>query len=151
MAPQAGRLAYLMTGDRVLAEDIAQEAFLRLGLRLPFIRDPSKLEAYLRKTVINLAKGHRRKQRSSDRLPSWEIVGQPIAGSPDIEVHHVVVEALKAIPYRQRAALVLKFYEDLSEAEIAHLLGCAPGTVKSLVSRGKDAMRDQLERTMNDG
>ena len=145
-ADDAVRLAYLLTGDRALAEDLVQDAFVRLAGRLAHLRDPGAFEAYLRRTLVNLSYSYfrRRKveraylarQRAETGTPNW----------PDrsIEDQEVLWRALGRLSPRQRAALVLRYYEDLPERRVAELLRCRPGTVKSLVSRGLETLRDEM-------
>lgn len=110
-----GRLACLLTGDAALAEDLVQEAFTRAFARFAHLRRPDALASYLRRTVVNLAhKRHRRAQTEhahAERLHA----GSALVTQPDVGVREELWEALGALPYRQRAALVLKFYEDTSE------------------------------------
>jgi RNA polymerase sigma-70 factor (sigma-E family) len=146
-APRAGRLAYLLTGDEHLAEDLAQEAFLRLMGRLGLIRDETAIAAYLRQSIVNLARKHWRKrgsERAYLRREGRSLVVD-VSSSHDLAARDELWEALGRLPYRQRAAIVLRFYEDLSEAQTARVLGCAVGTVKSSVSRGLRQMRQGLD------
>ena len=69
---------------------------------------------------------------------------QPVHPGPDVATQESMLQALRGVPARQRTALALRFYEDLSEAETAAIMGCSPGTVKSLVSKGKDNLRELL-------
>jgi RNA polymerase sigma-70 factor (sigma-E family) len=145
-APRTGRLAYLLTGDAHVAEDLAQEAFVRLIGRLGAIRDEEAIAAYLRQSVVNLARNHWRKrgsERAYLRREGPALVAEASA-RPDFEARDELWEALGSLPYRQRAALVLRFYEDLSERQTARVLGCAVGTVKSSVSRGLRQMKERL-------
>jgi RNA polymerase sigma-70 factor (sigma-E family) len=145
-APRTGRIAYLLTGDPELAEDLAQEAFVRLMGRLSSIREDAAIAAYLRRSIVNLARKHWRRlghergfvrRGGSDPVPSAQ-------GHPDIAGRDELWRALGTLPHRQRAAIVLRFYEDLSERETARILGCAVGTIKSAVSRGLQRMREEM-------
>lgn len=141
-APGAMRLAYLLTGDPVLAEDIVHDAFVRVAGRLRSIRDHDAFGAYLRRAVVNLARSHFRHQRVVRRhleRGTGVVFGQ----SPEAEVdaRHALWEALQRLPQRQRAAVVCRYYLDLPERVTATVLGCRPGTVKSSLARGLAALR----------
>ncbi len=143
--PGAVRLAYLMTGDPMLAEDLAQDAFVRLTGRFAHLRNPDAFPAYLRRTVVNLVRNHYRRlklERSHlESVGADSSVSDELPDGVDVEA---VRSALLELPYRQRAAIVLRYFEDLPEQRVAELLGCRPGTVKSLVSRGLSALRAGL-------
>jgi RNA polymerase sigma-70 factor (sigma-E family) len=145
-ADGAVRLAYLLTGDMSLAEDVVQDAFVRVAGRLMHLRDPGAFDAYLRRTVVNLSHSHfrrRRIERAYLQRAKHEAVTSSAFERP-LEVRDEVWTALRTVTPRQRAALVLRFYEDLSERQVAQLLNCRPGTVKSLVSRGLETLRAEL-------
>ncbi len=141
----AVRLAYLLTGDRSLAEDLVQDAFVKLAGRFTDLRDPGAFEAYLRKTVVNLARMHfRRKRVERAYLDRERRQPRRNAALPDVAAHEEMKRALLSLPPRQRAALVLRYYEDLSEGQIADILRCRPGTVRSLLSRGAVGLRAHI-------
>jgi RNA polymerase sigma-70 factor (sigma-E family) len=148
-APDAVRLAYLLTGDRALAEDLSQEAFLRMFGRFRDLRNPDAFEWYLRRTVVNLARSHFRHLKVERTYLDRE-GRRPEAKSPDAREalgdREEMWETILRLPERQRAAIVLRYYEDLSEAQTAEVLRCPVGTVKSLVSRGMDRLRAELSR-----
>jgi RNA polymerase sigma-70 factor (sigma-E family) len=140
------RLAVLLTEDGGVAEDVVQDAFVALRRRWHAV-DPAAAAGYLRTSVVNAARSvHRR--RSVARRYAW--VGQSRDEPPaDLAVllaeeHREVVEALRRLPQRQREVLVLRYWSELSEAEIAEALGVARGTVKSSASRGLAALEQQL-------
>jgi RNA polymerase sigma-70 factor (sigma-E family) len=138
----AVRLAYLLTGDKALAEDLAQDAFVRLSGRLMHLRDPAASEPYLRRTVVNLANGHFRRRKVEQRyLATQASRPDALPGGLDPHEKDVIWTTLMTLPPRQRTAIVLRYYEDLSEAQTADVMRCAAGTVKSLVSRGLDKLR----------
>jgi RNA polymerase sigma-70 factor (sigma-E family) len=145
-APGAGRLAFLLTGDRDLAEDLAQEAFVRVIGRFGSLRKPESFDAYLRKTVVNLSRGYFRKRRSERNYLKKEgpRLAAQVSPAPDISNKDEIWRALESLTPRQRAAIVLRYYEDLSERQVADVLDCSVGTVKSLTSRGMDALRKQM-------
>ena len=147
-ADDAVRLAYLLTGDRALAEDLVQDAFVRLAGRLVHLRDPGAFDAYLRTTVVNLSNSHFRRKRVER---SYLQRARGALGTQDgswsdrsFEDRDALWGALGRLSRRQRAAIVLRFYEDLPEREVAEILTCRPGTVKSLVSRGLETMRNEI-------
>jgi DNA-directed RNA polymerase specialized sigma24 family protein len=128
------RLATLMTGRVEIARDVVQEAFVKLHVKWPGVRDPG---AYVRRSVVNGCRSHHRWERRRR--------GRPAAGEPsvDLAVDHTLA-ALDRLPHRQRAALVMKFYEGRTEREIADALGCRPGSVGPMVQRALERMRDAL-------
>jgi RNA polymerase sigma-70 factor (sigma-E family) len=146
-ADGAARLAYLLTGDRQVAEDIVQDAFVKLAGRLAHLRDPGAFDAYLRRTVVNLSRSYwRRKkvERAYLKREQGAIGSEPVAGGSSLEDRELLWHAMAGLTERQRAAIVLRFYEDLSEERTAELLNCRPGTVKSLVSRGLETLRAEI-------
>ncbi|MEA2477366.1 MAG: hypothetical protein QOF16_1429 [Actinomycetota bacterium] len=147
-ADSAVRFAYLLTGDLAVAEDLVQDAFVRLTGRLVHLRDPEAFDAYLRRTVVNLSNSHFRHKRVEraylERARTG--AGEHVIDAQDrsLEDRDELWAKLETLSARQRAAIVLRFYEDLSEAEVAQVLKCAPGTVKSLVSRGLEKLRSEM-------
>lgn len=140
---EALRLAYLLTGDASLAEDLVQDAFVRLAGRLLHLRDPGGFHAYLRKTIVNLARSHFRRRAVERRFLEHQL--EPPATEPtELSERDRTRRALAALPLRQRTAVVLRYFEDLSEAQTADLMGCRPGAVKSLVSRAMSTLRTTL-------
>jgi RNA polymerase sigma-70 factor (sigma-E family) len=144
-APRAFRLAYLLTGDRNLAEDLVQDAFVKLIGRFADLRNPSSFDAYLRRTIVTLSYGLFRRRRTERAYLAREqgLVERRNEVLPEVERNDELWRQLQRIAPRQRAALVLRYYEDLSELQSADVLGCSLRTVKSLVTRGIQAMRDQ--------
>jgi RNA polymerase sigma-70 factor (sigma-E family) len=141
-AAEAIRLAYMLTGERALAEDLVQDAFVRLAGRLVHLRDPDAFDAYLRRTVVNLANSHFRRKRLERAYLRRSGAERPPAGDmPDVDRRDELWSDLQRLPARQRIAIVLRIYEDLPEQRVAEILGCRPGTVRSLVSRGLAEMR----------
>ena len=109
-------------------------------------RDPDAVEAYLRRSVVNLCRKHwRRMSRERSFLRrEGPVIASRTTALPDVARRDALAGALDRLPYRQRAALVLRFYEDLTERQTARALGCAVGTVKSLVFRGLQALREEI-------
>jgi DNA-directed RNA polymerase specialized sigma24 family protein len=131
------RLAWLMTGSRELAEDVVQDAFVQVNLRWSTIDTPV---AYLRVAVVNGTRAHARRVSRVLAVP-----GEPVRPvlPPDLDETWQLLTQLSA---RQREALVLRFYADLSFEQIASALQCRLGTAKSLVHRGLARLRELMER-----
>ena len=150
-AAEAIRLAYFLTGDRLLAEDLVQDAFVKLAGRLVHLRDPGAFDAYLRRTIVNLANSSfRRKRVEREYLRRSAAEPAPVADAHDTDRRDELWRDLQRLPARQRTAIVLRIYEDLPEARVAEILGCRPGTVRSLVSRGLAQLRIHV-RSGRDG
>jgi RNA polymerase sigma-70 factor (sigma-E family) len=130
------RLARLLTGSPAIAEEVVQEAFLKMQQQA---HTPLNPEGYLRTTVANLSRSHlRRLHLERRRLP------EPPATTTIPEVDETWA-AVCRLPFRQRAVLVLRFYEDLTEPDIADVLGCRVGTVKSRLHRALATLREELQ------
>lgn len=146
------RTAYLVVWDAVEAEDLVQECLLAVARRWPRVRRMDHPHAYARRVLINLAlDGARRRTRHRQELVGDEAA--TLAATPDessarrlnaVGVRSELIEALGMLPPRQRAVLVLRYFEDLSEAQVAELLGCSVGTVKSTASRGLTRLQAAL-------
>jgi RNA polymerase sigma-70 factor (sigma-E family) len=145
---QAVRLAYLMTSDANQAEDIAAEAFAKVYVRWSKgqVRD---VGAYLRRAVANEANSKLRRRYLERREASRRTGDERGVRLLDEDAadRDEVWAAIRRLPDRQRHAVVLRYYEDLSEAETAEILGCSVGTVKSQVSRGLAKLERMLETT----
>lgn len=143
--PAAGRFAYLLTGDHAVAEDLVQEAFVRVLGRFGHLRVPDAFESYLRRTIVNLhTSSLRRRRLERAYLQRTRHPAEPSASMPDVGEREDLWHALVELTPRQRAAIVLRFYEDLSERETAGVLRCSPAAVKSLVARAMDTLRATL-------
>jgi RNA polymerase sigma-70 factor (sigma-E family) len=136
--PSLVRLAALLTGSGAIAEEIVQDAFVRSRSALDGAERPA---AYLRTAVVNGCRTmHRRRALALRRVP--RAAGLAEAAEPEL---HELADVLGLLPERQRAVLILRYYADLSEAEIADVLGCRPGTVKSLAHRGLERLRTLIQ------
>jgi RNA polymerase sigma-70 factor (sigma-E family) len=144
-APAAKSLAYLLTGDRDRAEDLVQEAFVRLTGRFRHLHNSYAFASYLRRTVVNLHVSALRRRRVERAWLEREgrAAGEP-GGMPDVAGREDLWRALQVLPPRQRAAVVLRYYEDLSERETADVLRCSVAAVKSLVSRAMETLRERI-------
>jgi RNA polymerase sigma factor (sigma-70 family) len=142
-ASGALRLAYLLTGDKHAAEDLAQEAFARVGGRLLGLRDPDRAAGYLYRTVMNLAKGHGR-TIARDRKLTERVAAERPSRSADVPDDEML-RSLMSLPLRQRTVLFLRYYLDMSEADAARHLDCSVAAVKSLTHRASQALRRNLE------
>jgi RNA polymerase sigma-70 factor (sigma-E family) len=142
---RAFRLAYLLTGDHDLAEDLVQDAFVKLIGRFADLRNPQSFDVYLRRTIVNLSYGQFRRRRTERAYLARERghAERTSDAFPDVERKDELWTQMQRIAPRQRAALVHRYYEDLSEHQAADVLGCSLRTVKSLVRRGIQAMREQ--------
>jgi RNA polymerase sigma-70 factor (sigma-E family) len=134
-ATAMSRVAYLMVGSAEQAQELVHDAFAKVFERWDKVDNPG---AYLRTCVVNGCRDSLRRRLLSDRE-------RPDA-RPDAQLgaDHLV-DALATLPHKQRAAVVLRYYEDRSEADIAALLGVRPGTVKSLLHRGLAHLREVIE------
>ncbi len=139
------RTAYLMVGERHLAQDLLQEALTKTYVAWPRLRDIGNAEAYTRKAITTTAiSWYRRKswhgERPAETLPDAGHDGHDDA----VTQSQWLWDALRELPPRQRAAIILRYYEDLTEVQTAEAMNCAVGTVKSQVSTGLSKLRVQL-------
>jgi RNA polymerase sigma-70 factor (sigma-E family) len=144
-APAALRLAYFLTGERELAEDVVQDAFVKVAGRFRYLREPDAFDAYLRRAIVNLVVSHLRRLRLERRELARQR-SEPRSHHVDADVteRDAMWRALQALPARQRAAIVLRYYEDLSEREAADILRCSVAAANQLVRRGLAALREQI-------
>ena len=143
-ADDALGLAYLLTGDRSLAEDLVQDAFVKVLGRFHDLHNRDAFWWYLRRTLVNLAHSHFRRRRVERAWMERQRPEPAAPAGPDIEERDRLLTALMTLRPQQRAAVVLRYYEDLPEADVAEALGRPVGTVKSMVSRGMDRLREEL-------
>ena len=136
------RLCILLTGRRETAEDIVQDSFVRLAPKIQDL-DDGAVWPYLRRIAINLWKNRLRRLAAEARFRSRR---EPLSvpGAASLEERDRVLRAVGGLPARQRACVVLRFYEDLSERETASVLGCSTGTVKSQTSKALAKLREVL-------
>ena len=140
------RMARLLVDDRETAEDVVMEAFTSLYRRWTAIRDPGEAHRYLRSCVLNGARSQLRRRRLWRRHesegPQQETTRDGQANEAD---RSTVTQLLGTLPCRQRQVLVLRYFADLTEAQIAYELGVSPGSVKTHASRGLAALARALE------
>lgn len=144
------RAAYLMVGDVGLAQDLVQEALTKTYVAWPRLRDPQNAEAYTRKAITTTAITWFRRKSWHGERPTHTVPD----GVADGHADHVVARtslmaALAQLPPRQRAVVVLRYYEDLTETQTAAVLGCAVGTVKSQASAALTKLRDLMGDELN--
>ena len=137
------RTAWLLTGDWALAEDLVQTALARAWPRWERIRRRDNPEIYVRRVMVNTWATWRRR-RWRDELASAAVPDTPAAGdmAAEVAMRAAVRGALGSLTGRQRAVLVLRVYDDLSEAQVAQVLDCAVGTVKSTMARAVARLRE---------
>jgi RNA polymerase sigma-70 factor (sigma-E family) len=145
--PAAIRLAFLLTGDRAHAEDLVHDAFVRCVGRFGHLRAREAFDSYLRRTIVNLHSSKLRRLRVEREWLSEETgrVKRPAtSGLPDIAGREDMWRRLATLPPRQRAVLVLRYYQDLSERETADTLRCSVAAVKALTARATAALREGI-------
>ncbi|WP_305789884.1 SigE family RNA polymerase sigma factor [Symbioplanes lichenis] len=138
--------AYLLCGDWHRAEDLVQTAFTKLYVHWPRVTRHETLDPYVRRVLLRTfiddgRRGWRRRERP------YEQAREPTGDQPDPDDRLMLVRALSAVPARQRAVLVLRYWEDLSVEATAAALNCSTGTVKSQASRGLATLRTLLSVT----
>ena len=140
---QLVRLGYGLTGDLHVAEDLAQTAFARAYASWPRVRRAADPDAYIRKIVVNANLNRFRKRRVIEDLtaavPEVAHAGDPVGRRDD---RAALMAALLQLPYGQRAVVVLRYWLDMTEAEVAGVMGCSVGNVKSQSSRALAKLRD---------
>jgi RNA polymerase sigma-70 factor (sigma-E family) len=136
------RTAFLMVGDHQLAQDLVQEALVKTLMAWPRLSDRANLHAYTRRIIVTTSLSWRRRRSFHER----PVAVLPERHGPDLADavvgHDEVLAALGTLPPRQRAAIVLRFYQDLTEAQTAEAMGCSVGAVKSQVSAGLHRLRE---------
>ncbi|ARP70956.1 SigE family RNA polymerase sigma factor [Streptomyces pluripotens] len=142
-------LAALLLDDTASCEDVVQEAFIRVHSARKRVRDPEKTLAYLRQTVVNLSRSALRR-----RILGLKLLAKPMPdmasaeeGAYDQLERRDLIQAMKGLQRRQREVLVLRYFADMTEAQVAEALGISLGSVKAYGSRGIAALRTAMERT----
>ncbi len=143
------RTALLLTGDSVSAEELLQDTLVRLLPRWDRVEQADRPVAYVRRALTNAFISNRRRGHHHRTVPLVRLA-EAAEGHRPLDTTHdrsVLWPALLALPERQRAAIVLRYYDDLPDAEIADAIGCRPVSVRSLVSRAMGALRSTLDPT----
>ena len=143
VSPGLLRLGHVLTLDRPAAEDLAQETLIRVGLAWSRVRRDGNPVGYARRTMVNLFL-NRRRRRGDVPMPTVPETGREDAGFAAVDATSDIRHLLAGLPPKQRAAIALRYVEDMHDDQIGELLGCSPQTVRSQVSRGLAALRAQL-------
>ena len=140
--------AYLLCGDWHLAHDLVQETLVRAYQHWPRVREADSPDAYVRRILVNEARGRWRRRERAMPVPRFPEGREPAApdASEEIARRAGLLQALLALPLRQRATIVLRYLEGMSERETAAVLGCSEGTVKSQSARALGSLRSFLDR-----
>jgi RNA polymerase sigma-70 factor (sigma-E family) len=142
-SPGLMRTAYLLTGDHGHAEDLVQTALMQVARRWRRLDRPDLAYAYARRTLVNTHTSWWRRRRVGEQLVDEHREGPPATHEYFAPADRTA-EALRSLPPGMRAVVVLRFHEDLTEADTAAVLGCSVGTVKSQTSRALARMREHL-------
>jgi RNA polymerase sigma factor (sigma-70 family) len=142
---RAEALARALTGDPHLAQDVAHDAFIRVAGRFGHLRNRDAFDSYLRAAVVNLCRSHFRRAGVERRVLQRVGVARESAPTHVPEDRDALWAAILALPYRQRAAVVLRFYEDLSEEQTGAVMRCSSRAVNALVSRAMATLRSDME------
>ena len=134
------RFAYVLTGDRQLAEDLVQDCLLALHRRFGETLPIEAPVAYAHRVIVNGQASRRRRLAGSELVV--DMVPDVGVNAPDVSEQDATWRMLATLPHRQRAVLVLRYYVDLTDDEIARTLGCRVGTVRSLAARAFAALRE---------
>jgi RNA polymerase sigma-70 factor (sigma-E family) len=147
--PSLLRTAYLLTGDRHTAEDLVQTAFAKLYLAWDKVQDQGSIDGYVRRILVNennslWRRAWKRREASTDELPD-----RPHHDDYDTGTGTALWDLVQTLPKKARAVVVLRYYEELSEAETAEALGISVGTVKSQASRALATLRERAPQTLD--
>lgn len=144
-SPALLRSAYLLVGDQSTAEDLLQHALTRVYLRWDKLEEPAAAEAYVRTTLIRSLISWRRRRWYRAEIPQDVNPDEPTPDHADrVSTQQALMPHLMSLSPRQRVVLVLRYFMDMTEAEVAQELGCSVGAVKSHAARGRRALRESL-------
>jgi RNA polymerase sigma-70 factor (sigma-E family) len=147
MFPRLRRTAFLLCGDWHTAEDLAQTALTKMFVAWREMRRQDGVHAYANRTLVNAYLAHRRLKRTGELLTGW-LPDRPAAAAPAPETRMVVLDALATLPPRTRAVVVLRYWADLSVEQVADVLNCSTGNVKSLSARALHRLREELDQAL---
>lgn len=142
-----GRCAYLLTHDREEARDLAQETLASVWRARERVMQADSLEAYVLRIMMNRLRDEKRRRRPQPHesdLPDGEIVSDPMAHRDEVDQ---LMQALQTLVLRQRTVLVLRYWCDLDDSEIARVVGCRRASVRSIAARGLHTLRREMEKT----
>jgi RNA polymerase sigma-70 factor (sigma-E family) len=147
--PSLLRTAYLLTGNRHSAEDLVQTSLAKLYLAWDKVRDRDSVDGYVRRIMVNennslWRRGWKRREHASETLPERQVVDEYDEGQSA-----ALWRAVQGLPPKQRAVVVLRYYEQLTEAETADVLGISTGTVKSQASRALASLRESAPQDLD--
>ena len=143
------RTAYLLTGDRHTAEDLVQTAFAKLYLSWDKVREQGSIDGYVRRILVNENNSLWRRAWKRRELASETLPDRPQHDAYDDGAGRELWDLVQTLPRKARAVVVLRYYEELSEAETAEILGISVGTVKSQASRALATLRDRAPQTLS--
>lgn len=143
------RAAHAMTGSRADAEDLVQATLVKAYQSWDRIDDPGAQDAFVRRIMVNTHISGWRRRRGIDEYPTDELPDSPsnVDITSESDLHDVIQRALDRLPRQMRAAVMLRFYDDMTEPEVAAALGVSVGTVKSTVARAVAKLRKDSELT----
>ncbi len=149
--PALLRTAYLLTGERASAEDLVQTAFAKLYLSWDKVQNRDSLDGYVRRILVNEHNSLWRRAWKRTEVTTELVPDRVVSDEYDEGRVAAVWELVHTLPRKQRAVIVLRYYEQLSEAEIAAILGVSAGTVKSQASRALAALRQRVPHALIPG
>jgi RNA polymerase sigma-70 factor (sigma-E family) len=149
------RLAFVILGDAATAEEIVMDAMIKTFSGWRRIREVDRMDAYLRRVVVNMCRSKIRRKSVEARVNAVSFRRDELRGPEwDPERHEtsrIVIDAVRDLPERQRACVVLRYFDDLSEAQIADVMQCSVGTVKSQLAKARGKLESSLQSTLQGG
>ena len=148
--PSLLRTAYLLTGNRHDAEDLVQTAFAKLYLSWDKVRDQGSMDAYVRRILVNEHNSlWRRAWKRREHSQETPVLDRPVHDAYDEGARSALWDVVQTLPRKARAVVVLRYYEELTEAEVADVLGITVGTVKSQASRALATLRTRTPAALD--